>query len=160
MRSLVLGPLNYLFVHSFGTGKYCLGVFDNRGQGTLVGGISVRNVLVQVSLAPCTWLIVHSQACFCSQARTDCAMLAFMLFLEPKQGSPSSCVQYDRRNDRIGFAPAQCAALGRSSRPPCSRFTDPTNFAAATAAASDGDCQIVVPPHNMQQQVSTAQHGH
>lgn len=32
--SLVLGPLNYLFVHTFNSGKYCLGVFDNGRAGT------------------------------------------------------------------------------------------------------------------------------
>lgn len=31
--SLVLGPLNYLFVHTFNSGKYCLGVFDNGRAG-------------------------------------------------------------------------------------------------------------------------------
>jgi hypothetical protein len=29
-------------------GSYCLGVFDNGRQGTLLGGITFRNVLVQV----------------------------------------------------------------------------------------------------------------
>ncbi|KAJ9521793.1 hypothetical protein QJQ45_024661 [Haematococcus lacustris] len=42
---LVLKPLQYLFV--LGTGSYCLGVFDNGNAGTLLGGITVRNVLVQ-----------------------------------------------------------------------------------------------------------------
>ncbi|KAG1666106.1 hypothetical protein FOA52_010896 [Chlamydomonas sp. UWO 241] len=37
-------PLQYLF--KTGTGTYCLGVFDNFASGTLVGGISMRNVLV------------------------------------------------------------------------------------------------------------------
>lgn len=45
--SLVLGPLNYLFVHTFNSGKYCLGVFDNGRAGTLLGGITFRNVLVR-----------------------------------------------------------------------------------------------------------------
>ena len=31
--SLVLGPLNYLFVHTFNSGKFCLGVFDNGRAG-------------------------------------------------------------------------------------------------------------------------------
>lgn len=34
--SLVLGPLNYLFVHTFNSGKYCLGVFDNGRAGGLI----------------------------------------------------------------------------------------------------------------------------
>ncbi|KAL4433645.1 hypothetical protein ABPG75_000086 [Micractinium tetrahymenae] len=49
--SLVLGPLNYLFVHTFNSGKYCLGVFDNGRAGTLLGGITFRNVLVQYDRA-------------------------------------------------------------------------------------------------------------
>ncbi len=39
-------PLQYLFV--LGPGSHCLGVFDNGAQGTLLGGIAVRDVLVQV----------------------------------------------------------------------------------------------------------------
>jgi hypothetical protein len=45
--TLTLDPLNYLFVHTFNSGKYCLGVFDNGHAGTLLGGITFRNVLVQ-----------------------------------------------------------------------------------------------------------------
>jgi hypothetical protein len=41
------GPLNYLFMHTGEAGAYCLGVFDNGAAGTLLGGISFRNVLVQ-----------------------------------------------------------------------------------------------------------------
>lgn len=44
---LKLGPLNYLFIHTFDSGKYCLGVFDNGMAGTLLGGITFRNILVQ-----------------------------------------------------------------------------------------------------------------
>ena len=39
-------PMQYLF--KLATGSYCLGIFDNGQAGTLIGGISVRNVLVQV----------------------------------------------------------------------------------------------------------------
>jgi hypothetical protein len=46
--TLRAGPLNYLFVHSTEAGAYCLGVFDNHQQGTLLGGITFRNVYVQV----------------------------------------------------------------------------------------------------------------
>ena len=46
--TLRAGPLNYLFVHSTEPGAYCLGVFDNHQQGTLLGGITFRNVYVQV----------------------------------------------------------------------------------------------------------------
>lgn len=46
--TLRLGALNYLFVHGRVQGAYCLGVFDNGSQGTLLGGITFRNVYVQV----------------------------------------------------------------------------------------------------------------
>ena len=39
-------PVQYLFRLAAGT--YCLGLFDNQNAGTLLGGISVRNTLVQV----------------------------------------------------------------------------------------------------------------
>lgn len=42
---LKLTPYRYLF--KLRAGEYCLGVFDNGGSGTLIGGITVRNVLVQ-----------------------------------------------------------------------------------------------------------------
>lgn len=45
--SLVLPPSNYLFVHGKRPGAFCLGIMDNKSQGTLIGGISVRNVLVE-----------------------------------------------------------------------------------------------------------------
>lgn len=45
---LHLHPLNYLFMHTRETGAYCLGVFDNGHQGTLLGGITFRNVLIKV----------------------------------------------------------------------------------------------------------------
>ena len=44
---LKTGPLNYLFMHTGESGAYCLGVFDNGASGTLLGGISFRNILVQ-----------------------------------------------------------------------------------------------------------------
>jgi len=44
--TLQLIPLNYLFVHTFNSGKYCLGIFDNGKAGTLLGGITFRNILV------------------------------------------------------------------------------------------------------------------
>lgn len=44
--SVSLPPHRYLFM--IGAGEYCLGVFDNGQSGTLIGGIAVRNVLVQV----------------------------------------------------------------------------------------------------------------
>ncbi|RMZ55410.1 hypothetical protein APUTEX25_003534 [Auxenochlorella protothecoides] len=48
---LTLHPLNYLFVHTFGTGKYCVGIFDNGNSGTLLGGIVFRNVLVHYDVS-------------------------------------------------------------------------------------------------------------
>ena len=47
-KALEVGPLNYLFMHVNEPGAYCLGVFDNGYQGTLLGGITFRNILVQV----------------------------------------------------------------------------------------------------------------
>ncbi len=44
--ALYLTPYRYLFIIK--EGQYCLGIFDNGNAGTLVGGINVRNVLVQV----------------------------------------------------------------------------------------------------------------
>jgi hypothetical protein len=44
--SLRLPPHRYLF--AIGRGEYCLGLFDNGGSGTLIGGIAVRNALVTV----------------------------------------------------------------------------------------------------------------
>jgi len=43
---LFLSPFNYLFIHGKVAGQYCLGVFDGKGAGTLLGGITFRNVLV------------------------------------------------------------------------------------------------------------------
>lgn len=40
-------PQRYLFAGR-APGEYCLGVFDNGWQGVLLGGILVRDVLVQV----------------------------------------------------------------------------------------------------------------
>ena len=45
---LRMGPLNYLFMHTVEAGAYCLGVFDNGVSGTLLGGITFRNILVEV----------------------------------------------------------------------------------------------------------------
>lgn len=45
---LELEPINYLFIHTYTPGGYCLGIFDNGSSGTLLGGITFRNVLVQV----------------------------------------------------------------------------------------------------------------
>jgi hypothetical protein len=47
-----LTPERYLFLVA--SGWYCLGVFDNGRQGTLLGGNIVRNVLVQVRASICS----------------------------------------------------------------------------------------------------------
>lgn len=52
------GPLNYLFLHAGQPGSYCLGVFDNAQQGTLLGGITFRDMLVQVPPPPRYPLVV------------------------------------------------------------------------------------------------------
>ncbi len=44
----MLGPLNYLFVHTFNSGKYCLGVFDNGRAGAVPRVQGARQVLVQL----------------------------------------------------------------------------------------------------------------
>ena len=46
-RALTRHAWYYLFVHGKKPGAFCLGVMDNKGQGTLIGGISVRDVLVE-----------------------------------------------------------------------------------------------------------------
>ena len=46
--TLRMKPLQYLYRVS--VESYCLGLFDNHKAGTLIGGISVRNVLVQASV--------------------------------------------------------------------------------------------------------------
>lgn len=41
-------PINYLFMHTRESNAYCLGVFDYGSSGTLIGGITFRDTLVQV----------------------------------------------------------------------------------------------------------------
>ena len=45
---LVVPPLNYLFMHTREANAYCIGMFDNGGSGTLLGGITFRDILIQV----------------------------------------------------------------------------------------------------------------
>ncbi|KAL3138709.1 hypothetical protein ABBQ32_006464 [Trebouxia sp. C0010 RCD-2024] len=59
-------PINYLFMHTREANAYCLGVFNYGNSGTLIGGITFRDTLVQ----------------------------------------------YDRRNNRVGFGPAPCQHIG------------------------------------------------
>ena len=83
------GPLNYLFMHTGEAGAYCLGVFDNGASGTLLGGISFRNILVQVcggkqlatrnaSCLPC----VHATPLLSLTLRESSALLPMMPGLE------------------------------------------------------------------------------
>lgn len=67
--NLTLSPQNYLFAHFDRDGAYCLGVFANTQDGTLLGGITFRDVLVQVSPwqeisahMPCICLCVRASA--------------------------------------------------------------------------------------------------
>ena len=45
---LPLPPQNYLFAHFDRDGAYCLGIFQNVQAGSLLGGITFRDILVQV----------------------------------------------------------------------------------------------------------------
>ena len=48
--TLELPPKNYLFIHGHVADAFCLGVMDNGGAGTLLGGITARDVLVEYDL--------------------------------------------------------------------------------------------------------------
>jgi hypothetical protein len=48
--TLNLPPKNYLFAHGGVAGAFCLGVMDNGRAGTLLGGITARDVLVEYDL--------------------------------------------------------------------------------------------------------------
>lgn len=49
---LMLPPANYLFIHSDAQpNTFCVGVMDNGSAGTLVGGITTRNVLVEYDMS-------------------------------------------------------------------------------------------------------------
>ena len=48
--TLALPPKNYLFAHGGVAGAFCLGVMDNGRAGTLLGGITARDVLVEYDL--------------------------------------------------------------------------------------------------------------
>lgn len=72
---LPMKPLQYLFVMNTKSGSYCLGVFDNGAQGTLIGGITVRNVLVQVGPLDkhrALWHVVPQSACVCYCSASLC----------------------------------------------------------------------------------------
>jgi len=47
---LELPPSNYLFIHGKRAGAFCLGIMDNFSSGTLIGGITVRNTMVEYDM--------------------------------------------------------------------------------------------------------------
>ena len=57
--TLTVPPLNYLFMHTREKNAYCLGIFNNGAQGTLLGGITFRDILVQVSRTPLSLCYLH-----------------------------------------------------------------------------------------------------
>ena len=48
--SLALPPANYLFIHGKIAGAFCVGVMDNGPAGTLIGGVTVRDVVVEYDM--------------------------------------------------------------------------------------------------------------
>ena len=48
--SLALPPANYLFIHGKIAGAFCVGVMDNGRAGTLIGGVTVRDVVVEYDM--------------------------------------------------------------------------------------------------------------
>ena len=59
---LPLPPQNYLFGHFDRDGAYCLGIFQNVQDGSLIGGITFRDILVQVRMSPCLEFTVFAWA--------------------------------------------------------------------------------------------------
>lgn len=119
--TLALLPHRYLF--AMGGGQYCLGVFDNGAEGTIIGGIAVRNALVLVggrakrSCGP-TVRTMGSGVRF-KGLRCACLTLPPSLAVElhvktkrapNRDASPSP--QYDLERQRVGFAEADCPNLG------------------------------------------------
>eukprot|EP00879_Flechtneria_rotunda_P015716 GHRR01016438.1.p1 GENE.GHRR01016438.1~~GHRR01016438.1.p1 ORF type:complete len:342 (+),score=123.10 GHRR01016438.1:379-1404(+) len=94
----VLTPERYLFIA--GHGEYCLGVFDNGRQGTLIGGIIVRNVLVQYDSK-------NQRVGF---AETDCTNLV----TPAQQGQPTAAASLAQA-DNNGLAAAPAAAVSSSA---------------------------------------------
>lgn len=151
---LELRPLQYLFV--LGGGSYCLGIFDNGGAGSLIGGITVRDVILQVRSHSATMPVpippasVHASVVVCAQVAfaafgLACCLLACHV-LEPFAWRPSricSCAlilngvivasQYDRRNQRAGFLPVEsCSDIPL-------RQVDPTNTPAPAPTPDPAD---------------------
>lgn len=122
---LRLTPLRYLFMMK--PGEYCLGFFDNGNAGTLVGGVSVRNVLVQVSThegnpflrcsasqALCFWHRLGSAFPTARQLYGYALVLGrYTVCYASKHARfashPSALsLQYDRRQQRVGFTETAC----------------------------------------------------
>jgi hypothetical protein len=130
-----LVPYRYLF--KVADQQYCLGVFDNGFQGTLLGGIITRNVLVQVSnttyvgrgagelwggvreafegtwgwcsaLAPCArWMV------FAHQHITTSRLCHIIVRVLTSGGLSNMCLalQYDNDKKRVGFADMDCNTI-------------------------------------------------
>ncbi|WIA11327.1 hypothetical protein OEZ85_011450 [Tetradesmus obliquus] len=92
--SVALTPQRYLFM--VGRGEYCLGMFDNGWQGTLLGGIIMRSVLVQYDRR-------HQRVGF---AEADCNSIR----TAPAASAPAATPQAGRPNVTAESAPAPAAA--------------------------------------------------
>lgn len=97
--SVALTPQRYLFM--VGRGEYCLGMFDNGWQGTLLGGIIMRSVLVQYDKR-------HQRVGF---AEADCNSIR----TAPAASAPAATPQAGRPNVTAESAPASAAADGAAS---------------------------------------------
>ena len=121
---LHLEPINYLFIHAHLPGGYCLGVFENGSSGTLLGGITFRNILVEVNIRQ-----IRQPVIICLPEPSVCKVSSvfFILLL-----IPSICIlQYDRAARQVGFAHAPCRAIGQGVRP-----TVPSSPAESTCPAA------------------------
>lgn len=113
--SLVLGPLNYLFVHTFNSGKYCLGVFDNgRNGGSSRGGR--RGAGAPGHTPTCAQLPAIPRVAACIPR--VCDHHPECIFAKCVLPSPAGTllggitfrnvlVRYDRANKQVGFGPGQ-----------------------------------------------------
>ena len=120
------------------------GMFDNGDSGGLIGGIAVRNVLVQVSRHgvcdlccfehtaswPGVLCHVRQQAWLCSAVQgrpvvlsvSDCALWRSRRELRrvelcgaPPPPPPPAAPQYDLAQQRVGFAEADCPRIGAAA---------------------------------------------
>lgn len=114
------------------TGQYCLGVFDNGWQGTLLGGIITRNVLVQVrkwaavlrlqqhflAVTGCLADFEYFSSCFDPRSTLLCAELtpAWRLFqgfclIDCVCMAVMILMQYDKEKNQVGFGHTDCNAI-------------------------------------------------